>query len=71
MPTRTPIIVPRKSKLNKQQEQQQVKQEKNCVLTLYLIKIDELEIINGTRFEANWLRMNWGVVNFRTKPTYK
>ena len=53
MPTRTPIIVPRKSKLNKQQEQQQVKQEKNCVLTLYLIKIDELEIINGTRFEAN------------------
>ena len=52
MPTRTPIIVPRKFKLDKQQEQQQLHQEKNCELTLCLIKVGQLEMINEYGYEC-------------------
>ena len=53
--TRKSIIVSRKSKPNKQQEQQQLHREKTCVLILYLIKVEELEMLSG--YGNEWYRI--------------
>ena len=41
--------------LTLKQKQQQLQQQKNCVLTLYLIKVDELEMSSG--YGNEWYRI--------------